>query len=193
MNVLARFQKWILWGLSLLLLITFSGVWFRMKQGGEKTIVLHAKAVPVVLSPSSLVKKSFVLVDVSGGVAAPGVYQLPSGSRFIDALRAAGGPLPQADLDPLNLAEILSDGQKLHVPTLLPRAKEEGGARQGLSLNEATAEGLQTVPGIGKKTAEKILAFRKQKGVFRKFEDLLAVPGIGPKTVEKIKTLFSIY
>ena len=150
---------------------------------------------PFQRSPSSEKKTlSFVLVHVSGEVLSPGVYRLGQGSRVIDGIRAAGGALPAANLDVLNLASVLSDGQRIEVPSQFLSQSQGGLSRGGvqLSLNRATPEELQDVPGIGKKTAQKILSYREKRGGFRKWEDLMDVPGVGPKTLEKMKSHFSL-
>lgn len=135
-----------------------------------------------------------LVVHVAGAVAAPGVYELPMGSRVRDAIAAAGGPAEGADLDSLNLAALLSDGEKVHVPKAGEAAGSDGaGAAQGkLNLNSATARQLETLPGIGPVLAERIVAYRQMKGRFTSIRQLLEVEGIGAKKYEAIKGLVTV-
>lgn len=137
-----------------------------------------------------------LLVHVAGAVSAPGVVRLTPGARAIDAIEAAGGPLPDSDLDALNLAAPVADGVRLYVPRLDEQAQDaeadgSGGALAALQtacvdLNTADASALQTLDGIGPALAERILAFRRSSGPFASLEDLDAVPGIGPALLSRI-------
>ncbi len=126
-----------------------------------------------------------VLVHVAGAVAAPGVLTLPVGSRAADAVGAAGGARPDADLARINLAAEIADGQMLYVPAMgeaVPEAADAsaGGTQPGpVNLNTANVNLLDTLPGIGESTARKIVEHREQHGRFASVEDLLDVKGIG--------------
>lgn len=148
-----------------------------------------------------------VLVHVAGLVAAPGVYELPGGSRVKDAIAAAGGPKDGGDIDALNLAASLSDGQKITVgkpgEPVEMAAAPMGGPGSGVwgesvpasakvNLNTATAAQLDTLPSIGPVLAERILAFRQQAGGFRSISQLKDVTGIGSKKYEGIKDLVTV-
>ncbi len=140
-------------------------------------------------------------VHVGGEVQRPGLYRLRDGSRVDDALTAAGGPTDLADLDAINLAAKVKDGDKVLVPSTVPAAPSgpgappappdggPGGASGGslINLNAATPADLETLPGIGPALAERIVAYRTEHGGFRRVEDLLEVPGIGPKKFEELK------
>ena len=137
-----------------------------------------------------------LVVHVSGAVRLPGIYHLPADSRVADALERAGGTTPDANLDALNLASQLDDGARLHVPAqgeheglegVQGRARPAVGGRAGvISLNTATKEQLESLPGIGRVYAEGIITYREQlrreegRG-FRSIDELLNVPGIGPR------------
>jgi competence protein ComEA len=132
-----------------------------------------------------------VVVDVTGAVVRPGVYRLPAGSRVQDAVRRAGGAAPGAQLESLNRAARLADGQQVVVPRLVPggaAAVAAGAAEEGpISLGTATVEQLEEIDGIGPVTAEDIVAFRDQRGGLASVEQLDQVSGIGPATMESLR------
>jgi competence protein ComEA len=133
-----------------------------------------------------------VVVDVVGAVRLPGLHSLAPGTRIADAVRAAGGPTAKADLALVNLAAPLADGEQIVVPVRgSAAAADAGGASPTapLDLNTATAEQLDTLPGVGPATAAKIIAFRLAHGSFHSVEELDAVPGIGPARIEQLKGL----
>jgi competence protein ComEA len=145
-------------------------------------------------------------VHVAGAVARPGLYHLPPGSRVADALGRAGGKLPAADLDRLNLAAKLVDGQKIlvlrrgePVPVDLGAVTGQGGgAGEGtastgpIDLNTADLAALDSLPGVGPATARAILEERARRGGFRSTRDLLRVPGIGEGRFARLKDLVRV-
>lgn len=139
-----------------------------------------------------------LLVHVSGAVGQPGVVRLAPGSRVLDALTAAGGPLGAAGLDALNLAREVADGERVHVPhpgESLPDHAPEGGeadAAGPLDLNRATAPQLEELPGIGPVLAERILTWRDQHGPFESVGQLRQVPGIGERTFQALAELVRV-
>ncbi len=153
-----------------------------------------------------------IWVHVCGQVAVPGVYSLKEGSRVFQALEAAGGVLEQGDGSILNLAMILEDGMRIEVPdrTETERLKAQGSlsdqafvtgpgadavsgfgesASKGrkVNLNQAGAEELMTLTGIGRSRAEAIIQYRQEKGPFRSIEDIMKVSGIKESAFEKIR------
>jgi competence protein ComEA len=131
---------------------------------------------------------SKVVVHVAGSVVAPGVYELASGARVVDAVSAAGGALARAATDAVNLASRLEDGQRVYLPAIGEVVAEAVGSDADtdngvIDLNSATAEQLDRLPGVGPSTAAAIIARRDEIGRFVAEEDLLAVPGIGPSKV----------
>jgi competence protein ComEA len=126
-----------------------------------------------------------IQVYVTGAVIRPGVYALPPGSRVKDAVDAAGGFLPIADEDSVNLASLLQDGDHVEIPREAFDASSESLDR--ININQASAQELDTLPGIGPSLAEEIVSYRRQYGSFQKIEDIMGVPGIGPATFERIK------
>lgn len=146
-------------------------------------------------------------VHVGGSVAQPGLYSLPPGSRVQDALQAAGGLLPGADVQTLNLAAYVQDGQKLWVPPkaptplpLPPGVSQATPAAQpavqisnGLvNINTASLAELDTLPGIGPVIAQRIIDYRTKNGPFAMIEDIQKVSGIGPVTYAKLKDLITV-
>lgn len=128
-------------------------------------------------------------VYVCGAVQAPDVYLLPPGSLVRDAVRAAGGPAPDADLERINLARELQDQQQICVPRRgeenpVPTISEGVPVRTApaqalVNINTATAEELQQLPRVGPALAQRIVAYREMYGPFQTPEDLMKVPGIG--------------
>jgi competence protein ComEA len=141
-----------------------------------------------------------LVVHVSGAVAQPGVYELPQGSRVEDALDAAGGTLPQAVLEGLNLAEPLTDGAQVYVTSIneTPPGTTTGGfpSRSGgitlVNINTASQAELEGLPGIGPILAERIIAYRQEHGPFADIEAIQEVEGIGPGTFEEIRGLITV-
>jgi competence protein ComEA len=132
-----------------------------------------------------------IVVDVAGAVARPGVYRLPGGSRVVDAVQRAGGPIPGALLEAINRAARLTDGQQVVVPGpddgAAVAAGGPGSPEAPISLGSATVEQLETIDGIGPVTAEKIVEYRNEQGGLASVEQLDAVSGIGPATLESLR------
>jgi competence protein ComEA len=132
-----------------------------------------------------------LVVDVTGAVARPGVYRLPAGSRVDDALQRAGGAAPKAQLEAVNLAARLADGQQVVVPERGPAgtaAIPTAGSEEGpISLGTATVEQLDTIDGIGPVTAEDIVQFREEHGGLSSVDQLDQISGIGPATMEALR------
>lgn len=128
-----------------------------------------------------------VVVDVTGAVRRPGVYRMPAGARVTDAVERAGGPEPGAELEAINLAARLADGQQVLVPR---RGAVAGGGAEAdgpISLGSASAEELEAIDGIGPVTAQKIVEFRDQHGGLASVDQLDEVSGIGPATMESLR------
>ncbi|WP_405004523.1 ComEA family DNA-binding protein [Kitasatospora purpeofusca] len=142
-----------------------------------------------------------VVVDIGGRVATPGVHSLPNGSRVADALRVAGGPLQGTDTRNLNLARVLADGEQILVgePSPQPAAgagpgpPPAGPSKQPVSLNRATLEQLDTLPGVGPTLAQRIIAFRASHGgAFRSLDQLRQVSGVGERTYAELRPLLTL-
>lgn len=148
-----------------------------------------------------------LVAHAAGAVVRPGLHRLAAGGRVADLLAAAGGPTAEADLDRVNLAAPVADGQRVWFPRVgevePPVVPGEGGpAPPGgavgagnagpLDLNTATAEQLEALPGIGPSIAAAIVEHRDRVGVFRSVDDLLDVAGIGPARLEELRPLVTV-
>ncbi|MDE5413849.1 helix-hairpin-helix domain-containing protein [Alkalihalobacterium chitinilyticum] len=142
-------------------------------------------------------QKFSIIVDVKGQVVLPGVYELEEGQRMKDLIELAGGLTPDADEMKINLAAILSDAMAIYIPkvgeedsTMIDSVmvgNESSTSKNGkVNINQATAEELQKLPGIGPAKATAIIAYRDENGPFQTIDDLQNVSGIGPKSIEKM-------
>lgn len=157
-------------------------------------------------APTEPTPSAEVVVHVSGAVKRAGVYRLAPDSRVADAIEQAGGATEHADLDALNLAEPLQDGQKIHVPRKgevspptvasvapsrtprnAPQAVAAATTQFPINLNTATAEQLEAIPGIGPVLAQRIIEYRQTHGRFQSVDELLEVHGIGAKRLESMR------
>jgi competence protein ComEA len=132
---------------------------------------------PLSVQRDAVAERGLITVHVAGAVLFPGLYEVPRAGRVADAIVAAGGARPDADLRAVNLAAPLSDGQQLAVPMLAEGGEVAADGR--VRINVAGPEELERLPGVGPVLAERIAAHRQEHGPFTVVEDLLDVPGIG--------------
>lgn len=155
-------------------------------------------APPIVIEDAAGLQP--VVVDVRGAVMVPGVYELPPGARTQDAVDAAGGLSPTADLSTVNLARRLRDGEaivflEIPEPGASPSATgfddpgdaSATGELARINLNTATVSELDVLPNVGEVTAERIVRFREENGPFRSIDDLIHVQGISDRTIDEFR------
>lgn len=188
--------------IAVVVLIAAVGVWrhaatrehsqalAQSSSEGEESEAASVAAGPS--APQSSGEHADVVVYVSGAVASPGVLTLPATSRVIDAITAAGGATPEADLESINLARILVDGEQIRVGVVgesPPPASAGTGtdAQACVRLATATETELQTLPGVGPALAQRIISYRATHPRLTSVEELDDVPGIGPSLIEKIR------
>jgi competence protein ComEA len=166
----------------------------RHHGGGASTHVVAPVRVATPKPPAA----ELLVIDVAGAVRRPGLYRLPSRSRIDDAIAAAGGPTAKAQLDTVNLAAPIADGEQIVVPERGAAGANAAAASPPaagstptapLDLNTATLEQLEALPGIGPVTAQKILDYRQSHGAFHSVTELQGVPGIGPAHMAQLKGL----
>jgi competence protein ComEA len=183
--------------------VVLLGVW-TLRHDAARSAPAPGSSIPAAVriarsSPAD------AIVHVVGAVRRPGVYRLDAGARVQEAVRRAGGARRYAELDAINLAARIADGQQIVVPARAGAraaggdglagaqpgeagASGAGGAPAGpINLNTASAEQLDELDGVGPATARKILAWRQAHGGFRTVDDLAQVPGIGPKRLAALR------
>ena len=159
---------------------------FVVASGKSEEVVIEAIVPTQMIAPA-------LIIDVTGEVVSPGVYELPAGSRVIDAIKAAGGARPKAALSDLNLARVIKDGEQIYVDPIYKagasiRAGSKAAVPRGpININRASASELDSLDGIGPVIAKRIIAYRTTNGAFLAIEDLLKVSGIGDAKLAQFK------
>ena len=162
--------------------------------GNQVDVPLNLTASPGLTSMDDSNSLGVVLIHVIGEVNSPGIYELESGSRVIDAVMAAGGLGPQASECGINLAREVKDGEQIVIPSQQTGCATGGGSETGslVSLNQATAEQFDSLPGIGPTLADRIVQWRDTNNGFSSVDQLNEVSGIGDKLFAGIKDLVSL-
>ena len=140
---------------------------------------------------SSIEQNEYIYVDIDGAVINPGVYELPEGSRVIDAINKAGGLEENAFTQNLNKARKLIDGEKIYIHIEGQADVESLQSNNLININTASADILMTLPGIGEVYAKRIIDYRSSKK-FNSIEEIKNIQGIGDKTFDKLKDLITI-
>lgn len=172
-----------LWGIGALAFLILLGATFLFLQN-------RPSSVSVIREVEEKGAAEKLKVHVAGAVVRPGVYELSEGERVIDAIKQAGGSLPEAHLDTLNLAAKLVDSQKIFVPKtgeVASTSVSPSGSDSKIPLNTATADQLDELPGIGEVLAKRIMEWREAHGRFNKLEELMEVEGIGAKKYNQLR------
>lgn len=166
---------------GLFVLALGAGLFFFKNSEGEDVQIISA-------SQGEALQGSEVIVDVGGAVITPGIYRLSSSLRVDDAIKAAGGLADGADIAKMNLAAKISDGQKIFVPEKGEQSatgNQQSTINNLVNINSATEKDLDTLPGVGPVTAQKIIAGRP----YSSLNDLLAKKAVSGSVYEKIKDL----
>lgn len=198
-------------GLAVVLVVTLAGAGLWYARSLPRPVTVSEAAGPLTaVAPGAEVSPSgeavvgevaaTVIVDVTGLVRRPGVYELSAGARVIDAIEQAGGAKEAAELSLLNLAAVLVDGQQIVVlkegaapPAGAPGAPAVPGMPGALvNVNTADAAALDTLPGIGEVMSAAIIQYRTEHGPFTSVDQLEDVSGIGPATLEKLRPLVTV-
>lgn len=189
-------RQGLLLGLLCGLLVSVSGLWWwnaasvppaviqRSSENGLDTEGQDAAQKSSVTPVGQSAGSTEIVVHLAGAVVQPGLLRLAVGSRLGEAIIVAGGETEDADLDHVNLAVTLQDGQRYYIPRIGEAAAE--GATDGqissdgkVNINLADAETLATLPQIGEVRAQAIIAYREKNGNYQKTEDIMQVAGIG--------------
>ncbi len=171
-----------------------AGLWYARSL--PQPVAIRQRPAPA--PPDSLASPtpSVLFVHVAGRVRRPGVYEFQPGDRVIDAVQAASGPRKDADLDALNLAALLTDGEQVLVPSRTPGGSAPGGGSTSapglVNVNTAPEADLESLPGIGPVLAQRIIDYRTEHGPFVSVDGLLDVSGIGPATLDDFRDLVTV-
>ncbi|MEA2086659.1 MAG: ComEA family DNA-binding protein [Candidatus Caldatribacteriota bacterium] len=197
--------------LLLIVIIIGGGIVLYKNIKSEEKITINRASVISENNPAIQKEVPPLIIHITGAVKNPGVYQLKSTDRVVDAVKIAGGATEEANLDAINLAALLKDGQKIIVP---PRIYNENGEEINknidnnagamysssssgsisgkININTANASMLQSLPGIGPVLSERIIEYRNQNGFFGVIDDIKDVSGIAEKKYEGIRDLICV-
>lgn len=186
-------------GLAVAVLVSLLGGGGATREVVPASPIPSGSADPAGTTDVSGAGSTIIFVHLLGAVAAPGLYELRQGDRAVDAVAAAGGFTPDADQAGVNLARPLVDGEQIRVP-VVGETPVAGTSQTGSSptpggkvnLNTADTAALDTLPGVGPATAQRILDWREENGRFTAIEDLMSVSGIGDKTFADLKDLVTV-
>ena len=196
--------------LLLIVIIVGAGMVLYKNINNEDNFIINNASNISENNPAIQIEIPPLIIHIAGAVNSPGVYQLKSTDRIVDAVKIAGGAAEEANLDSINLAALLKDGQKIIVPykTYSETGKEintntynnaesmysssSDSTSAKININTADANMLQTLSGIGPVLSERIIEYRKQNGFFGVIDDIVDVSGIGEKKFEGIRELICV-
>jgi len=197
--------------LLLIVIIIGGGIFLYKNIKNEDNFTINSASDISENSPAIQKEVPPLIVHITGAVKNPGVYQLKSTDRIIDAVKIAGGETEEANLDLINLAALLKDGQKIIVPSKIHNENGEETNKNidnnaeviyfssssesvsgKININTANAIMLQALPGIGPVLSERIIEYRNQNGLFGIIDDIKDVSGIAEKKFEGIKDLICV-
>jgi competence protein ComEA len=196
--------------LLLIVIIIGVGIVLNRNINREDNFIVNSASNISENNPVMQIETPSVIIHIAGAVKNPGVYQLKSTDRIVDAVKISGGATEEANLDLINLAALLKDGQKIIVPSKIYSENGEeinqnidknaeviyssysGSISGKININTANATMLQTLSGIGPVLSERIIEYRNQNGFFGVIDDIKDVSGIGENKFEGIKDLICV-
>jgi competence protein ComEA len=189
----------------IILAIIGAAVYYYKTQSNKDEYVLFEEAENGLennQSESKIEEREKIVVHIAGAVANPGIVILEEGGRIVDAIGEAGGLLENANIDKINLAYMLEDGEKIYIPFHGEDVSENNDnvgfgdtvvkKDTQVNINTATQTELMSLPGIGASTAQKIVDYRKENGKFKSIEDIKNVSGIGDSKFNQIKNFIKV-
>lgn len=183
--------------ICLVVVIIIVGIFMNNKRSrGE--LIIDDLIIDNQTTEQETVKDNIIKVHIDGCVQSPGIIELVEGSRIADAIDKVGGITSNASIKNVNLAYVLQDGEKIHIPSVEEEntspeqikviSSANGSNESGkININKATLAELQKISGIGESTAKKIIEYRNINGKFKKIEELKQITGIGDKKYDIIK------
>ncbi len=193
--------------LLLIVIIVGVGIVIYKNINNEDNFIINRASDISENNPAMEIEIPSVIIHIAGAVENPGVYQLKSTDRIVDAVKIAGGAAEEANLDLINLAALLKDGQKIIIPYKISNETDEGinknmfnniqseyyfSSNTKININTADTNMLQTLPGIGPVLSGKIIEYRNKNGFFVEIDDIQDVSGIAEKKYEGIKDLICV-
>lgn len=190
--------------LLLIVIVVGVGIVLYKNINSEDNFVINRASDISENNPAIQIEVPPLIIHIAGAVKIPGVYQLKSTDRIVDAVKIAGGATEEANLDLINLAALLKDGQKIIIPYkaysetgeeintntynyVASAYSSSGSTSAKININTANANMLQNLPGIGPVLSERIIEYRNQNGLFGVIDDIIDVSGIAEKKYEGIK------
>lgn len=179
-------------GISLLF-CTAGIIIYENQKGPLKDEWINTYKVNNINQKENVFKPPLITVHIAGAVKKPGVYKVPAGLRTLDILKYANGLLSDANIDKINLAKTIKDGNQVFIPHYkksknkkkLINQNEKNKNETIININQANEDQLQLLPGVGANRARKIITYRKKIGSFKNINDLTKIKGIGKKTIQK--------
>lgn len=195
-----NFEKGIF--LGVIVIIVIGGVIYYNHCKENNSINENTEEIYYETKEKTEEQENFIVIHITGEIKTPGIIKIKENSRLADAIEAAGGLTENADINKINLAYIISDGQKIYIPNINDKTEDyvnseagngviienmESNNKKLVNINTATQAELETLTGIGASTALKIINYRKENGKFNNIEEIKNVSGIGEAKYEVIK------